>query len=112
MTIEEAITFFSSLSEDEKKKFLAHFSHWLTVVARESYEIGAENITNQPEVRHINEIQHRISSHLSALLENDAERYPENVLMRIILDHPENKEFEAKVMRAFEKVSERFSVAA
>ena len=111
MKIEEAITFFSSLTDDERKKFLAHFSHWLTVIARDSYETGTENFTNQPRMRYVNEIQHQISSYLLALLENNSERYPDDILMQIILEHSDDKEFERQVIRAFEKVAARFPVA-
>ena len=75
MKTEEAIIFFSSLTSNEQMKFLAHFSHYLTVVARDTYEVGTENITNQPKMRTVNEIQHQISSHLLSLLENSLERY-------------------------------------
>ncbi len=111
MKKEEAIAFFSSLTSDEQKKFLVRLSHYLTVVARDSYEVGTDNITNQPKIRVINEIQHQLSSHLLALLENDSRRYPDDGLMRIILEHSENKKIEAEVMWAFEKVAGRFSVA-
>ena len=111
MKKEEAVAFFSSLTNDEQKKFLAHLSHYLTVVARDSYEVGTDNITNQPKIRVINEIQHQLSSHSLALLENDSRRYPDDGLMRIILEHSENKKIEAEVMWAFEEVAGRFSIA-
>jgi len=110
MKTEVAITFYSFLTNDEQTKFLAHFSHYLTVVARDTYEVGTENITNQPKMRTVNEIQHRISSHLLSLLEDSQERYPDDVLMQIIFEQ-NDKEFKKEVMWAFEKVAERFSVA-
>lgn len=110
MTIEEAIEIFSNLTADEQKSFLAHFSHHLTVVARDAYEPGTENIINQPKMRWINEIQHRISYHLLALVENNSERYPDEVLIRIILEHSSNKSFETEIKRAFEQVAKRFTV--
>ncbi|CAN5699539.1 hypothetical protein BH24ACI2_BH24ACI2_02550 [soil metagenome] len=84
MKIEEAITFFLSLSSDEQEKFLAHFLHYLTIVARDSYETGTQNITNQPKIRAVNEIQHQISSHLLALLEDNTERFPDEVLRFLV----------------------------
>ena len=41
MTTDEAIAVFSSCSSEEKKVFVAHLMHELTVVARDSYEVGA-----------------------------------------------------------------------
>ncbi|MDQ3089331.1 MAG: hypothetical protein M3Q78_12165 [Acidobacteriota bacterium] len=110
MKTEEIIAFFSSLTRDEQIKFLAHFLHYLTIVARDTYQVGTENIINQPKLRTVNEIQHQISSHLFALLENSLERYPDDVLMQIIFEQ-ENKEIETEVMWAFSKVAERFLVA-
>ncbi len=110
MSVEEAIEIFSNLTVDEQKSFLAHFSHYLTVVARDAYEPGTENVANQPKMRRINEMQHRISSHLLALLENDSERYPDDVLIRIILEHSSNKVFELEIKRAFEQVAKRYTV--
>ncbi len=111
MTVEEAIEIFSNLTADEQKCFLAHLSHYLTVVARDAYEVGTENITNQSKMRWINEIQHQLSSHLLALLENDSERYPDDVLIRIIMEHSKDKAFEAEMIWVFERVAKRFTVA-
>lgn len=109
MKTEETTAFFSSLTRDEQMKFLAYISHYLTIVARDTYQIGTENITNQPKMRTVNEIQHQISSHLLALLENSLERYPDDVLMQTIFEQ-ENKKLKAEVTWAFERVAERFSV--
>jgi hypothetical protein len=111
MKISEAITFFSSLSETEQQKFLALFSHWLTILARDTYEIGTQNITNSPKIRRINEIQHQISSHLLALLENNKERYPDEVLLKIILENTEDEAFESEMLWVFEQTANRFLVA-
>jgi hypothetical protein len=111
MNVNEATVFFKNLPADEQAKFLALFSHNLTVSARISYEVGTENITNPRLIREINEIQHRVSMQIYLLLDNNSEPYPDDVLMQIILEHSENKELEAEVMWAFEQVADRFSVA-
>lgn len=107
----EATLVFNHLSSDEQTKFLALFSHNLTVLARDSYEVGTENITKPFLIREINEIQHRVSMQIYLLLENSSERYPDDVLMQIFLEHSENTVFEAEMIRAFEQVAKRFSVA-
>lgn len=111
MTVEEAIEIFSSFTADEQKSFLAYFSHYLTVITRDAYEVGTENITNQSKMRWINEIQHQLSSHLLALLENNSERYADDVLIRILVEHSKDKAFEAEMKWAFERVAKRFTVA-
>ncbi len=108
MTVEEAIEIFSNLTADEQKSFLAHLTHYLTIVARDTYEAETEKIINQAKMRRINEIQHRLLSHLITLLENSSERYPDDVLIRIVL---ENTDFKTEILRAFEQVTKRFTVA-
>jgi len=101
MTIDEAVTFFSSCSTTEKLEFLAGLSFELTVVARLSYEVGGEGLTEPHRVRQINEVQHRITSFLSALLRDDTRRYPDDVLMNIILSHTDDATLEQQLSEAF-----------
>jgi len=110
MKTEEAIAFFSALSVDEQKEFLARLSHELTILGRDCYEIDSENFTNPAQMRAINEIQHRIASHLLSLLIRDNSRYPDEVLVKMIIEHPQNKNFERKTARAFEQTANKFSV--
>lgn len=110
MTVEEAIEIFSNLTADEQKFFLAHLCHYLTVVARDTYDVETENITNQPKMRRINEIQHQLSLYLLALMRNDADGYPDDILVRIILEHSDNKDFEIEMKWVFEQVAERSTV--
>jgi hypothetical protein len=102
MTVEEAITVFSSYSAEEKKEFVAQLMHDLTVVARDGYEVGAEGLTNPRRVRKINEIQHRLSSFLRSLLRDDPRRYPDELIVRMALEAPEDEEFARQLARAFE----------
>ncbi len=89
MTVDEAIAIFSSYSPDEKKLFLAQLMYALTIIARaETYEAGGEGLTDAPRARRINEIQHTVSASLWALLRNDPKRYPDDVLMKIIMEQP------------------------
>ena len=55
--------------------------HELTVIARDSYEVGEDGLTNPQRVRRINEVQHCTSGFLYALLRNNSQRYPDNVLV-------------------------------
>jgi len=111
MKTEVAIAFFSALSVEEKKEFLARLSHELTILGRDSYEIDSENFTNPAQMRAINEIQHRIALHLLSLLIKDNSHYPDDVVVKMIIEHPRNKNFERKTARAFEQIANKFSVA-
>jgi len=46
---------FSSRAND----FLVYLAHALTILARDTYEVGTEGVTNPSRLRHINELQHR-----------------------------------------------------
>ena len=107
MNILEATKFYQHLSLNEQSEFLALFSHELTVLARESYEIGTDNIINPKFIREINEIQHLLSMQIALLLKDDSERYPDDVLMRIIF---ENREI-TNLNRTFSRVIGHFDLA-
>ena len=111
MYIEEAVGFYSALSVEEQKEFLAQLSHKLTILGRDAYEVGTENFTNPSQMRAVNEIQHRIASHLLALIKNDANRRSDEDLVRVIIEHSHDKNFERKAIRAFERIANKFAVA-
>jgi hypothetical protein len=102
----EATNFFEYLSEKEKIKCLAFLSHELTILARDTYEIGTENIENQPMMREINEIQHRISNKLISLSLGN-EGYASKDLMQMIFGGKLKKLVES----VFSRVVRRFSMA-
>ena len=105
MTPEEAIVVFSSFSPEEKKEFLAHLMYELTVVARDNYEVGQDSLTNPQRMRRINEIQHRLAAFLWALLRDDPQRYPDDVLLRIVLEHPDDNELELQMCEALTRLA-------
>jgi tRNA A37 N6-isopentenylltransferase MiaA len=105
MTTDKAIAIFVSYSSKDKEEFLAHLIHELTIIARDNYEVGGDSLTNPQRMRRINEIQHRVSAFLSALLRNSPHRYPDDHLVRIILEHPDDDALERQLNRAFESLA-------
>ena len=65
---------------------LARLAHELTIVARDTYEVSSPDLRSPHRLRCLNEVQHRVTSHLLALLTGDPGRYPDEVLVSIILD--------------------------
>jgi hypothetical protein len=65
---------------------LARFVHELTIVGRLAYEPGSLNLADPHWLRSVNEIQHRVASHVLALLNGDANRYPDDVFVAVILE--------------------------
>ena len=112
MTVDDAIAIFSSYSLKEKEEFLAHLMHELTIVARDSYEVGQDGLTNLRRVRRINEVQHSVSAFLWALLRNDSKHYHDDILVKIVLEHPEDNAFEGQLCEAFARLTtQRLTVA-
>ncbi|MCY7376562.1 MAG: hypothetical protein LH472_11410 [Pyrinomonadaceae bacterium] len=103
MNKKEAIEIFSDLSNNEQADFLARLAWELTVAARETYEVGTDDLTNPKMMRSINEVQHRLLSQLSAMLRKDENRYPDEVFWQIILDN--NQTIEKIVARIAVKFS-------
>ena len=104
MTVSEPVTIFLSYSSEEKEEFLAHLMHELSIIARDSYEVGQDGLTNPQRVRRINEVQHRISAFLCALLRGDPQRYPDDVLLKIILEHPDDTILEGQLSESFARL--------
>jgi hypothetical protein len=75
---------FRSLDAASQARVLARIAQMLTVEARESYEVGTDGVTDPVALRRSNEVMHRITSQISALLEGDEKRFPDDVILRII----------------------------
>ncbi len=112
MTTDEASSIFSSYSLGEKAEFLAGLMYELTIVARDSYEAGGTGLTNPERVRRVNEVQHRLSAFLWAVLRNDPRRYPDDVLVKIICEQPDDPALAQQMLVAFAQQAARRLTAA
>jgi hypothetical protein len=95
---------FTSYSREEKTAFLLRLVHELTIIARDTYDPESGGVNNPLRLRLINEIQHRIISSAIALAKNDPRRYPDDVLVGIILHHPEDIELQRQLKEAVERL--------
>jgi hypothetical protein len=72
-----------SLSSTAKTAFLARLAHTLTICARDTYEVGTENVLDSRTLRAYNELLHRVSgsvvSHRSG-----SEGYPLESIVEMI----------------------------
>jgi tRNA A37 N6-isopentenylltransferase MiaA len=105
MAVDNAIKIFVSYSSEDKKEFLAHLMYELTVIARDSYVVDQDFLTNPQRVRRINEVQHRVSAFLWELLRNDPQRYPDDILVRIILEHPDDNDLQQQLTESFARLT-------
>lgn len=69
--ISDEATWINELPLECLLRFLARLSFNLTVAGRNSYEVGTNELTHPPELRRVNEIQHRVTACLSQLLNGD-----------------------------------------
>lgn len=76
---------FSALTEQQQALVLASYAFELTILARDGYEAGTEKLSDPQLVRRINEVQHRVTIAVVSRLKNDKSRYPDDVLMDIIV---------------------------
>ena len=72
------------------RRIRLHCAHALTVLARDTYEGGTEGLTDPSRLRCMHELQHRLLRFLMALRKNDANRYPNEIFVRLILERPED----------------------
>jgi hypothetical protein len=57
-----------SLSDDEKIALLARIAHTLTICARDTYEVGTENVLNPQILRAYNELLHQVTGSIVSRL--------------------------------------------
>lgn len=111
MNVHQAVETFCRYSPQEKTDFLAQFAHALTILARDTYEVGKDGLTKPSRLRILNEVQHRVISFLIALMKNDPKRYPDEVLVRIMLEHPEDPDLQRQLQEAFGQLMAQMTAA-
>lgn len=84
----------------------------LTLVARDSYEVGGDGLTNPQRVRRINEVQHRVGAYLVALTRDNPNRYPDDVIVRIILEHRPDEALGQQLTEVFTRLTAQRLTAA
>ena len=102
MTTESAIQFFCGCHAEQQVSLLVSFGYELTIVGRESYEVGGEGLDKPGFLRSVNELQHQVLGQADAILD-DRKRYPDEHFVRAILEPDEKKSFSRAVLAAFER---------
>ncbi len=102
----EATRRLSALSAEAQLRLLASFGHNLTVAARDTYEFQAPGVREPMRLRQINEIQHRVLAHILALSKSNQFRYPDDVLISIMLEHDDGH-LRAQALWAYEDALKR-----
>ena len=102
MTPDEAVAVYCALSASEQLRVLADYAHELTVIARGTYIPQTEDIADPRRLRLVNEVQHRVTGHIRRLISGTTERYPDDVIVRIII-----AEDDAELLKGFEAAVRR-----
>ena len=90
MTRDEAVAFYIAVPQTRKCNFLLTLAHELTIACRRYYrnsdEVDAQSI---PHFEGVCELMHHISAEARHHLNEDADRYPDDVLLRTLFDKAE-----------------------
>jgi hypothetical protein len=100
MDIPRLVDQFRGLPSASQAEALVRLAHELTIVGRDAYEPGSLDLRQPRRLRTLNEVQHKITSHVAALLAADPDRYPDDVLASIILEQ-DDPELRRQVAAAF-----------
>jgi hypothetical protein len=110
MDVSRLVEEFRSLPPAAQVEVLVRLSHELTIVGRDAYEPSSPEVRHPRRLRVLNEIQHRITSHVLALLGAEPGRYPDEILASMILE-PDDPELQRQVATAFARSLSRQAVA-
>jgi hypothetical protein len=100
MDLPRLVDEFRALPPASQLETLVRLTHALTVVGRDAYEPDSLELRHPQRLRSLNEVQHRISSHVLALLVGDSARYPDDLLLSMILEQ-DDPELKRQVAAAF-----------
>jgi hypothetical protein len=103
MTKTELLELYFGLDSDAKALFLARLSNELTIWMRAEYEESTDCSKRAKRLMGANELQHHISSELRNHLLKTDDRYPDEVLMNILLEKATyceiSEEFQSALIR-------------
>jgi hypothetical protein len=107
MTKLELLQTYTALNSPAKVRFLAILSHELTIFVRGEYDESIDCDIRIKRLMGSNELQHHISSELRHHLEGNANRYPDEVLMNILLEKAHYYEISSELQQALVATAKR-----
>ena len=100
MDVPRLIAAFRNLPPASQVEALVRLAHELTIAGRDAYEPSALGLRDPYRLRCLNEVQHRVLGHVLALLADDPDRYPDEVLASLIIEQ-DDPEVRRQVAAAF-----------
>lgn len=77
---------FSSQSREQQIRWLSRLLFQISIFARDTYEVGTDNLTDPPRMRRFNELMHRVSLHLVAFIDDDLNRFSDEIFFRFLAE--------------------------
>ncbi len=102
MEISEAKTRYNELSKEQKIDFLVRFSHTLTIIGRECYDVDGTGVKHPKSLRYINEMQHRILGVAMGPRGKAKDEKHQDWIVDLMLEH-ENELLKSQSSWAFEQ---------
>lgn len=82
----DALNFYAGLTDPERLRFLPYLGYCLTISARNTYEVGTDEVIDPPKLRRFNEVFHRLFGHISEMTRGAPSR-SDSDLIGTLLDH-------------------------
>ena len=92
--IEEVVSQYSKETESLQVVFLSRLAHQITIYARDTYDLDSDSLSKPSQMRSINEMMHRILGQQTSLLLEDKDRYPDDILIKMLFAKAAECEFE------------------
>jgi hypothetical protein len=103
MTLEECQQTFPVLPAAGQARFLANLPYELTVWTRRAYlELLTDTNLIIGRLRAGNELQHRVTAHLCHILNQNTNRYADDVFIAILLDFARHAGCESNLTQIFQ----------
>ena len=97
----------AAMNSEEEIQFLAVLGHWLTVVARGTYEFQAPGVKDPSALRAFNELHHRLYAQIRSLAHTGRRNLDAEDITSWLLGENQPEEFQAGCIWAFEYALDR-----
>lgn len=84
--LDKEIIKFSGLTEQNKLIWLSKLLFFISMLARDTYQVGTDQLDNPTALRKFNELIHRVSSFQLAIALNKLERLPDDQFFMMLND--------------------------
>jgi len=105
--VENLVNIYGSLKDDEKIQLIALTIEHLTIIARDTYIAGSEEVSDSVRLRHFNELQHQISGQLVGLLLNRKHYYNDQNFINMIIHGSKIIKCENSIIKFLQKSMEQ-----